>query len=253
MKIIRPIQRLFLKTLASVAIVSFVAPAHAVFVGLDVFVDGEQAGSFNETMLGCTDVAGTPTANCDSGGANATAGDLRLDSWNLFLDEDPVISGTVAVTNIGATDQHFTMIFTLPITPAIPGGTLIGGSIQGGGTDLTGDGVTISTASGSSIFSALIDGNTVQTLYDDALSFSNSSAFGSVNIASLDFGSPIPSQAGPAALTNIGIEIDFILSAGDSATFTSVFVVLPTPVPVPAAMWLFGSALIGLAGIKRKK
>jgi hypothetical protein len=25
------------------------------------------------------------------------------------------------------------------------------------------------------------------------------------------------------------------------------------PVPVPAAAWLFGSALIGLAGIKRKK
>jgi hypothetical protein len=31
------------------------------------------------------------------------------------------------------------------------------------------------------------------------------------------------------------------------------FMVRPSTVPIPAAAWLFGSALIGLAGIKRKK
>jgi hypothetical protein len=31
------------------------------------------------------------------------------------------------------------------------------------------------------------------------------------------------------------------------------FLVAPSSVPVPAAFWLFGSALLGLAGIKRKK
>ncbi|WP_101759882.1 VPLPA-CTERM sorting domain-containing protein [Oceanicoccus sp. KOV_DT_Chl] len=40
--------------------------------------------------------------------------------------------------------------------------------------------------------------------------------------------------------------------SGISAVTTYTFTV-PNPVPVPAAAWLFGSALVGLAGIKRKK
>jgi hypothetical protein len=34
---------------------------------------------------------------------------------------------------------------------------------------------------------------------------------------------------------------------------TGSYLVAPSSVPVPAAAWLFGSALVGLAGIKRKK
>ena len=38
-------------------------------------------------------------------------------------------------------------------------------------------------------------------------------------------------------------------SLGSSTSFTAT----PSAVPIPAAAWLFGSALVGLAGIKRKK
>jgi hypothetical protein len=42
--------------------------------------------------------------------------------------------------------------------------------------------------------------------------------------------------------------------AATESTRTAVApMALPSTVPVPAAIWLFGSALIGLAGIKRKK
>jgi hypothetical protein len=41
---------------------------------------------------------------------------------------------------------------------------------------------------------------------------------------------------------------------GESAAFTSILTYADfQPVPVPAAAWLFGSALIGLAGIARKR
>lgn len=45
-----------------------------------------------------------------------------------------------------------------------------------------------------------------------------------------------------------GISVNFDIGSGNSLTVTSV-----SEVPVPAAVWLFGSGLIGLAGIARRK
>ncbi len=44
-------------------------------------------------------------------------------------------------------------------------------------------------------------------------------------------------------------------STGENAVvnFTGSFLVQVSPVPVPASVWLFGSALVGLVGIKRRK
>ncbi len=132
---------------------------------------------------------------------------------------------------------------------APPGSSLIGGSIQGGATDNNGNGVTLSTPAGAAFYTARIDNADVQSLYLDPQSYSAGS-FLSVSVPSLAFGTPIPSQAGPAALTNIGIRLDFLLTPGDSASFTSNFVV--QPVPVPAAAWLFGGALGLLAWMRRR-
>ncbi len=237
----------------AVAATAISVPASAASLsgfGLEVLIDGDAVAAVNADTLGCIDVPGTPTANCAGGGA--TIGSLALNSWSMFVDTDPVISGIVAVTNNSLFTQQYTLIFTLPIFPAIPGGTVIGGSIQGGATDNTGNGVTLSTPTGSAFYTARIDNVDVQSMYLDPQVFTTLVAFGSVNVPSLLFGAPIPSQPGPAALTNIGIRLDFLLSAGDSASFTSNFVVLPAVVPVPAAVWLFGSAL-GLMGVMRRK
>ena len=51
--------------------------------------------------------------------------------------------------------------------------------------------------------------------------------------------------------TDIGILLSFDLSAGDTVTFNTRFEV--TPVPVPAAIWLFGSGLLGLVGVARRR
>lgn len=45
-----------------------------------------------------------------------------------------------------------------------------------------------------------------------------------------------------------GLSVNFDIGSGNSLTVTSV-----SEVPVPAAIWLFGSGLIGLAGIARRK
>lgn len=226
----------------SLALIGLATPAGAVTFQLEIFQEGSSIGSVGTAGLGCVDVSpGGPTANCIGGGA--TVGDLLLDNWNFFVDEDPVVSGVVGLTNLAATTQQFTLLFTLPIVPPILGGSVIGGSIQGGGTDNNGNGVTVATAAGSAFYTALIDGSSVQTLYDDPQSFS-AGAFLSTNIPSLAFGTPIPSQAGPPALASIAIQLDFTLTAGDSATFSSVFVVEPVPEPALGGLLLSAGLLL---------
>ncbi|MDC3332659.1 VPLPA-CTERM sorting domain-containing protein [bacterium] len=44
-----------------------------------------------------------------------------------------------------------------------------------------------------------------------------------------------------------------ILKSLEESNIDGAYLVSTSPVPVPAAAWLFGSALIGLTGLKRKK
>jgi hypothetical protein len=210
-----------------------------VSVSLQLFVGGQPVGYYDEVDLGCS--PGDVISQC-TGTTPIVAGDLRIDSWDLTLDNDPVVSGPVAVTNLNPLlSQQFTLLFTLVTGPIGPS-TLTGGSVQGGMSDLDNNDATVSTAAGSAFYSALIDGVTVQTLYADPQSFSAGEPFLSGNVPNLAFGTPIPSQPGPAVVANIGIKLDLILTAADSASFTSNFVLQQVPEPATAA-------LLGLAGI----
>lgn len=250
-----PAKRFGLSLLFAMALNLAALSASAATLGLEVLLDGEQAAVFNGQDLGCVDAVGTSTGNCQGGGVaigDEFKGQIQLENWNYGYDSDPFINGIVAVTNLSGVTQQITLNFTIPIAPPIPGGTLIGGSIQGGATDNTGDGVTLSAPSGAAFYTARIDGSDVQTMYAAPVSYTTGASFGSVTVPSLSFGAPIPSQIGPAALTSIGIRLDFLLSAGDSASFTSNFVVLPQVVPLPPAVFLFSGAL-GLLGLARRR
>lgn len=221
------------------------APALAIPVTLDVFADGVHIGTADETRLGCVD-------NPDGVSASCYVQDLpygveyplvNIDEISLDIDSDPVVTGTTAITNTFSTTQHITLLFTLPIV-AIPDATLTGGSFRGTVTDRDGDGATLATfGPGTSLYTALIDGADWQTLYAHNQSFA-AGQFLSSNVTSTNFGSPIPSLPGPAALTTIGIRIDFTLTPFDSASFTSNHVVVPVPEPHTAGLLLIGLALL---------
>jgi hypothetical protein len=178
-------------------------------------------------------------------------------SWNLQFDPDPFITGSVTLTNLTAVTQNFNLSFSLPVTPAIPGPSLYKGSITATVTDRNNSGsALIDDYTGNGIYAGLIDGTSILPLF--AVSplqcgpGAGCSATGSDYSAG--FGSFI--GGGPAVNSSIGTTLKFSLSAGDRVTFNTLFEVVAldaNPVPVPAAVWLLGSAMIGLVGISRRR
>lgn len=163
-------------------------------------------------------------------------------SWSLMADPDPFISGSFSVTNTSAMMQTFDITFGLPISPSFTNGYMTG-SLSGSYVDANNDG---SATLNLNAWDGLIDGSSKMNLFGFAGPCSGTGC--SVSIAEVTQNSIF--YTGDANST-IGIHMNFALSAGDSVTFDTLFDV--TPVPVPAAVWLFGSGLIGLAGFARRK
>jgi uncharacterized protein (TIGR03382 family) len=152
-----------------------------------------------------------------------------------------VVTLNYVVTNTSDSVQSYSILATAP-QGALPG-TLITGSVTGTVTDLNGDGATVTSVDGGWIYNALLDGVTVRTLLGPGYTFSS--------------GQYLSNTAGPEGFvlelsgpvtTDIGIRLDFTLTPGDSASFTSIFTV---EIPAPGAAGLIG--LAALVGLRRRR
>lgn len=235
--------------IASAAAALMLAPGDAQAVSISVGFAGNEA-SFRtltdaDPGLGCASAGGEGQMSCVGSGYNIGA-NWTLDDWSLFVDPDPTINNVFSVTNNTAGTQSFVVTVTLPSAISFGPPSLIRGSIQGGATDNNFNGVTLSNTGSTSIYDGLIDGVSVRTLFDDP---TTATGPGSVSLGAASFGIPVQESVFVATTTSIALTLRFDLSAGDSASFTSVFDV--QPVPEPGTALLMGLGLAGLAARRR--
>ena len=170
--------------------------------------------------------------------------------WNIKVDYDPFINGSLTLTNFSDSAHNYTLLLDLPVS-AIGPATLIGGSLTATVFDDSGDSfasLSRSTASNASpgIYQGTIDSNPVLDLFG-AISCSGSGPHCSAMLTD-DDGLPGPTIPGPAVNGHIGTVLKFNLSAGDRVVFDTNFTVAaaPAPVPLPASAWMLIAALGGM-------
>ena len=161
----------------------------------------------------------------------------------LQFDPDPFVLNNILVTNTTNAPQVFSAFVGLPTS--FPAPNLISGVIQTSVIDGGFDGATLATAGGTPIYQAQIDFATVGTLQSDPFSLTALPA--GTNSASASFG-PIGSSV--PVNTNIGIQLRFSLTPGDTAAILSRFDVV---VPEPSSAVMIGIGLAALMARPRRR
>ena len=156
----------------------------------------------------------------------------------LQFDPDPFVLNNILVTNTTNSTQIFSAFVGLPTSFGAPNS--ISGNVRTSVIDGGLDGATVATVGGQALYQAQIDFATVATLQNDP--FSVSAPGGGSNTASESFG---PTSNAVPVNSNIGIQLRFTLTAGDTAAILSRFDV----VPEPASLALVGIGLALLTGI----
>jgi hypothetical protein len=170
----------------------------------------------------------------------------------LFGNADPILGFGVGASTAGAGGSTFSFTFNLPI--ALQGTIFANSSVSYSLSSLSEEGAQVAPVGGSNIVTALevdtdvggkgslnkgVDvGSTF--FFNGGPDTQNSSTFTASN-----------SFTGDLAYDLMTVKVDFSLSA-DSTVAISGFV-QQVVVPIPAAVWLFGSGLLGLVGIARRK
>ncbi|HEX9628369.1 MAG TPA: VPLPA-CTERM sorting domain-containing protein [Acidiferrobacterales bacterium] len=209
-----------------------------------------------------SNITENPDGSFDATGSRTESG-LWAYSWDITAKTDPFITANLMLTNLSASTQTFTLLATLSTSPAFSP-AFYGGSVSAVASDANRDGA-LSFGNSAGIYSGRIDGTAVLNLLAFSSSIGCSITSPPTPPCTLDAGQHMSGLGGDAftpdgslsyaagVSSNISMQLQFSLSAGDSVTFGSLFNVMP--VPVPAAAWLLISGIAGLmgAGVVRRR
>jgi hypothetical protein len=170
-------------------------------------------------------------------------------TWNVTVNPDPVINSTLTVINKTDNTETFNILFTLPVGSSFAPG-IKSGSMSATAFDFNGNGFPADGTLGLTNidWNGQIDGANALPMSTVDINCGPGSPGCTGSIGLLSNG-PLSHPAGVS--TSIGIHLVFDLTAGDKATFINHFEVVP--VPIPAAVWLFGSGLLGLGAFARRR
>lgn len=174
-------------------------------------------------------------------------GTVSQEDWDVGVKVDPVVRNNFTLTNTTSNTQTYTMTASASVDSVGADGQMkgsVGVSLTDNDSTDGQQAVVSDAGTGSSIYTALIDGNDARSLWTD-MSLTADDGRTSTADTFFDF-EPISE----AVDSTQGIRMEFSLTPGDSVAFTSRF---ETVVPVPAAVWLFGSGLLGLVAVARRR
>ena len=171
---------------------------------------------------------------------------IQLDG---FLDPDPSIAYGIAVTDYGA-PSVFGFLFFTPIVPTGPG-TVVNGSLVGGFTDMTGDGVSI-TPTGALVQTSDLHFPATAMGVDVGPAFAAPAGPAGALYPYGAFSSGV--IPGPVGLwTGLSVSAGFGLSGGgDIAVLTGFASVETAAVPEGSAGWVGGAVLAGICALGRR-
>jgi hypothetical protein len=205
--------------------------ARAVLFTLDITrPDGSQIhevfAQANDSFDGSTSL---PNGGEEWKGSDTQIGLFNM-QFSLSLYSDPSLTCVIALTNTSDTALTFTPTVLLPTIFVATGARCFGSSAVSV-ADSNADGTAVLGApSGSAIYTALINsgianpGIAEQTLFGAPATISVLTT-GGVNVDSASFSNTVVT----AATIVIGIQHNFSLTPGDTATVNSTFTVVPEP------------------------
>ena len=150
--------------------------------------------------------------------------------FDLLLNPDPSISGSIALSNSSSSTQTFTLNVSNSNSAALPAGFSISGSSAISVADANGEGnASLTAPPGGAVYSAFINNSpavTQATLFGAPYTLAKVGVLGGVAVNAQSISAGLTTTV---AATTIGIQHSFMLSGGDSATLNSTFRIVPEP------------------------
>lgn len=170
---------------------------------------------------------------------------------NAAFDPDPVLFFSANATNNTANPLAYSFSFNTPLLPNLTGKINSHAELGVTLTDGYNDGAKVQPLAGDKFMLKSWD------LYGDGSSVSKNVDIGTAyaianGTAGTNFSADNSLFCNPSdPCVTMSARLSFTLTAKDSVGFSGK--VVQTPVPLPGAVWLFGSALLGLVGTRRKQ
>jgi hypothetical protein len=158
-------------------------------------------------------------------------------------------AGTMAITNLSDSELTFNVTLSLPTAAAAEFTGLFNGSLSGALLANAGGGYLRSVES-TPMWLATTDGVQIAPLFSNPVNIVRSTQ-GSTLMGTQTFGGSQPSLPAPDFGSHVAVTLNFILSAGDTASFSSSLGGVGVPVPAPGALALLASA--GLVARRRRR
>lgn len=171
-----------------------------------------------------------------------------LNSWTVSAKEDPYVTNNVNLTNTTGLTHTYLASVVLP-TGGDAYNSIISSSVGVTVTDSDGNSVMSLQENGFSMYRGQINGVTALPLTLGPLTTANCQPFPAAGCSATDSDGIAFQAAGPGIANSIAILLQFELSPGDSAGFTSRFEV----VPEPFTGTLLSLGLVGLGFVGRRR